>query len=55
MMVTFMPLGVPSEYNCSGCLPTGSGFSCVAPEIGRLMFANRPPLGVSHVHTFGGT
>jgi hypothetical protein len=21
--VTFTPLGVPSEYSCSGCLPTG--------------------------------
>ena len=23
--------------------------------MGRLMFANCPPLGCSHVHTFGGT
>jgi len=55
MIVTFWPFGVPSEYSWNGCLPTGSVFSCVAPEIGRLMFANCPPLGLSHTHTLGGT
>ena len=52
--VTFTPLGVASEYNCSGCLPTGNSLSLVGPAIGRLMLANRPPLAVSHCQTFGG-
>jgi hypothetical protein len=26
----------------------------VAPEIGRLMFSNRPPLGLLQDQTFGG-
>ena len=52
--VTFTPLGVPSEYSCSGCLPTGSSFSCVAPATGRLMLANRPPLLSGGVQTLGG-
>jgi len=54
MIVTFTPFGVASEYSCSGCLPTGRAFSCVGPAIGRLMFANLPPLGASHFQTFGG-
>jgi hypothetical protein len=52
--VTLTPLGVPSEYNCSGCLPTGKGFSCVAPATGRLMLAKRPPLAAGGVQTLGG-
>ena len=52
--VTFTPLGVPSEYSCSGCLPRGRSFSCVAPEMGRLMLAKRPPLALFQVQTEGG-
>ena len=52
--VTFMPFGVPNEYSCIGCLPTGNSFSCVAPEIGLFMFANLPPFLLSHFQTFGG-
>src|SRR5215472_4986621 len=37
-----------------GWRPTGSSFSCVGPAIGRLMFANRPPLALFHVQTLGG-
>src|SRR6478672_10859306 len=33
----------------------GSVLSCVAPAVGRLTFANCPPLGCSHFHTFGST
>jgi hypothetical protein len=29
--VTLTPFGVPSEYSCSGCRPTGSALSCVEP------------------------
>ena len=36
------PLGVPSEYSCSGAA-YGSSLSCVAPAMGRLMLANLPP------------
>src|ERR1700719_2686587 len=53
MTVPFTPSGVPCEYSCSGCLPTGSSFSCVAPAIGRLMFSNRPPLGLFQLQTLG--
>ena len=52
--VTFTPLGVASEYSCSGCRPRGSSRSCVAPAIGRLMLAKCPPLGLFQVHTLGG-
>jgi len=52
--VTFTPLGVASEYSCSGCRPTGSGLSCVAPATGRLMLAKRPPLLAGAVQTLGG-
>ena len=55
MMVTFTPLGVPSEYSCIGCLPRGKSLSCVAPAMGRLILAKRPPLAWSQVQTFGGT
>ena len=37
-----------------GCLPTGRSLSCVAPEMGRLMWANLPPLVLSQVQTEGG-
>src|SRR6202020_2322685 len=37
-----------------GWLPIGSSFSCVDPEVGRLILANRPPLGLFQVQTFGG-
>src|SRR5215467_5719450 len=37
-----------------GWRPTGSSLSCVGPAIGRLMFANRPPLSLFHVQTLGG-
>jgi hypothetical protein len=52
--VTFTPLGVASEYSCSGCRPTGRSLSCVGPAIGRLMLANRPPLPLFQVQTAGG-
>ena len=52
--VTFTPLGVASEYSCNGCRPTGSAFSCVAPAVGLLMDANRPPWSFG-AHTSGGT
>src|SRR5271170_2226886 len=54
MIVTLTPFGVPSEYSCRGWRPTGSSFSCVGPAIGRLMFANAPPLGLFQVQTLGG-
>src|ERR1700744_6440785 len=54
MMVTLTPLGVPREYSCSGCLPTGSGFSCVGPDTGRLMLAKRPPFSLFCFQTGGG-
>src|SRR5437763_14171841 len=54
MIVPLTPFGVPSEYSCNGCLPTGSSFSCVAPAIGRLMFSNLPPLGLVQLQTLGG-
>jgi hypothetical protein len=50
-----LPVGRGQEYSCSGCLPTGSSFSWVAPAIGRLMLAKVPPLSVSQVQIFGGT
>ena len=52
--VTLTPFGVPTEYSCSGCRPTGSAFSCVEPAVGRLMFAKRPPLAWFQVQTVGG-
>jgi hypothetical protein len=52
--VTLTPLGVASEYSCSGCLPTGSSLSCVGPAMGRLMLANWPPLALFQVQTLGG-
>jgi len=55
MMFTFTPLGVASEYSCSGCWPSGSAFSSRAPAVGALMLANLPPDGASWVQTFGGT
>jgi hypothetical protein len=54
MTVTLTPLGVASEYNCSGCLPTGSSLLCVAPAMGRLMLANLPPLSLFHCQMAGG-
>src|ERR1700733_5138303 len=54
MTVTFTPFGVASEYSCKGWRPTGSSLSWVGPAIGRLMFANWPPLGLAQVQTFGG-
>src|SRR6202012_806029 len=53
--VTFWPFGVASEYSCKGWRPTGSSFSWVGPEMGRFMLAKVAPLGLLHVHTFGGT
>jgi hypothetical protein len=55
MIVTFCPFGVPSEYSCSGCLPTGSSSSWVLPATGRLMLAKAPPEGVAGDQTRGGT
>src|SRR6516162_5092702 len=37
-----------------GWRPTLSSLSWVGPAIGRLMFANRPPLALFHVQTLGG-
>src|SRR5258708_31076952 len=53
MIVTLRPFGVPSEYSCSGCLPTGSSFSYWAPAVGRLILANRPRAGLA-TQTLGG-
>ena len=53
--VTFTPLGVASEYSCSGWRPTGSSFSWVGPAMGRLIFAKRPPLEAGGVQIRGGT
>ncbi len=53
-IVTLMPFGVPSEYSCNGCRPRGNSLSCVAPAMGRLMLAKRPPLSLFHTQTFGG-
>ena len=54
MMVTLTPLGVPSEYSCRGCWPTGNSASWVAPATGRLMLAKRPPLALFQVQISGG-
>ncbi len=35
-IVTFCPLGVASEYSCSGCLPTGSTLSVGRPGDGPV-------------------
>jgi len=55
MIVTLTPFGVASEYSCSGCLPTGSACSWVAPATGRLMLAKVPPEEAGGVQTLGGT
>ena len=52
--VTFTPLGVASEYSCSGWRPTGNSRSWVAPATGRLMAAKRPPFALFQVQTRGG-
>jgi ABC-type glycerol-3-phosphate transport system substrate-binding protein len=49
--VTFTPLGVASEYSCSGWRPTGSSLSCVGPATGRLMAGE---VEVLHWWTSGG-
>jgi hypothetical protein len=50
-MMTFTPLGVASEYSCSGCLPRGSSFSWVGPAMGGLMLAKALPLPLPQVQT----
>jgi len=53
--VIFWPLGVPCEYNCSGCLPTGSAWSKRAPDTGLLMLPKVPAGSLFGCHTLAGT
>ena len=51
----FMPLGVPIEYSCRGCFPTGSVSSYNGPAVGLLILAKVPPFWEVLTHTLGGT
>jgi hypothetical protein len=46
--------GMADAESWRGWRPTGSSLSCVGLAIGRLMFANRPPFGLSQLQVFGG-
>jgi hypothetical protein len=49
-----LAVGGAERIECIGCLPTGSSLSWVAPAIGRVMLAKRPPFSLFQVQTAGG-